>query len=51
MKIFKSVRSITAIIVVLTLSIGVFTSHIPSESYLQISMIIVGAYFTRRNSK
>lgn len=49
MEIFKSVRSITAIIVVLTLSVGVFTGHIPADSYIQVSMIVIGAYFIKKD--
>ena len=49
MKIFKSVRSITAIIMVTGLTAGLFTGHIPSDSYIQVTMIVVGAYFVKRD--
>jgi len=47
----KSVRATTAVIIVLGLTAGLFTGHIPAENYLQIALIVVGAYFTKRDSK
>ena len=45
----KSVRSITAVMVVLGLTVGLFTGHIPSDSYVQIAMLVVGAYFVKKD--
>jgi len=44
----KSVRAITAVVIVLGLTAGLFTGHIPSDSYIQVSMLVVGAYFTKK---
>jgi len=47
----KSVRALSAIIFVLGLTIGMFVGKVPVEIYSQASMLVIGAYFAKRDSK
>jgi hypothetical protein len=46
----KSTRSIAATIIVITISIGLFLGKITAEQYMQVAMLIVGAYFAKRDN-
>jgi len=46
----KSVRAISAVLFVLGVNIGLFTGKIPVELYAQVSMLVIGAYFARRDT-
>lgn len=46
----KSVRAIAVVIIVLTMAIGLFSSKIDQEKFMQVAMLIVGAYFAKRDT-
>ena len=46
----KSVRALAAVLFVIGLNVGLFIGKIPIELYSQAAMLVVGAYFARRDS-
>jgi len=47
----KSTRSIAVMIVVLTLSVALFTGKVDADRYLTVGGVIVAAYFAKRDDK
>jgi len=47
----SSVRAIGAVIFVLGLTAGLFVGKISPEIYSQAAMLVIGAYFARRDTK
>lgn len=47
----KSTRSVATFLVVLTLCIALLINKVPVDLFKDISLIIVGAYFAKRDSK
>lgn len=47
----RSMRAISVIIFVLGLTIGMFMGKVPVELYSQAAMLVIGAYFAKRDSK
>lgn len=47
----KSTRSVAVVIVLITLSIGLFVSRISAEQYGTIALMVVGAYFVKRDAQ
>ena len=47
----KSTRSISVVLIIFGLSLGLFTGHITSENYMTIASIIITAYFAKRDEK
>lgn len=47
----KSTRSLAVVIVLTSLSIGLFMGKISPEQYNTIALMIVGAYFVKRDTQ
>jgi hypothetical protein len=47
----KSTRSVSVILIIWGITIGMFTGHITSENYMTIASIIITAYFAKRDEK
>ena len=47
----KSTRSIGLIIVMLGITVGLFVGKIESKDYINVAMIVVGAYYARRTAE
>lgn len=45
-----SIRSIVTLLIVITLCIGLFSGHISLDLFSQVSMLVVGAYFAKRDT-
>lgn len=46
----QSVRALAAIVFVIGLTVGLFIGKIPTETYAQAAMLVIGAYFARRDT-
>ena len=46
----KSVRALAVVIIVLGITAGLFIGVVPVELYSQVAMLIVGAYFAKRDT-
>lgn len=46
----KSVRAISAVIFVVGLHVALFAGKIDNDLYSQTAMLVIGAYFARRDS-
>lgn len=44
----KSTRSILAVVVVLTISIALMMGIIAPDQYMNVALIVIGAYFIKR---
>jgi hypothetical protein len=47
----KSVRALTAIIFVLGLTLGLFIRIVPVEIYSNAALLVIGAYFAKRDNQ
>ena len=47
----KSTRSILAVVVVLTISVGLMTGVIAADQYMNVALIVIGAYFVKRDGE
>lgn len=45
----KSVRALSAIIFVAGMTLGLFLKIVPVEIYSQAAMLVIGAYFAKRD--
>lgn len=45
----KSTRSIAVVIVIIALSVGLFSGKVSAESYITVAMVIIGSYFAKRD--
>ena len=46
----KSVRAISAVLMVLAIIFGLFFDKIEPNQFMQVAMLIVGAYFAKRDT-
>lgn len=46
----KSTRSVAVIIILAGVTVGLFLAKITSENYMQIALIVITAYFAKRDS-
>ncbi len=46
---FKSTRSLAVVVVLVTLSAALFVGKVSSEQYGTIALMVVGAYFVKRD--
>lgn len=47
----KSVRAISVIIIILGMTAGLFVGKIPVDLYSQAAMLVIGAYFAKRDTE
>jgi hypothetical protein len=46
----KSVRAFSAVIFVVSINVALFLRILPVEQYITIAMLVVGAYFAKRDT-